>query len=142
MSPLRDAAKKALASSSPRCFSTRNRGRASRTWLRARAASCRQAAGLALDRRRDLLKADPEHVVQQEGGALERREPLEREHQRQGDVFLLVLLDDRLGKPRADIDFALAPRRFELIETQPRDRAAKERLGLAHLARGRPPSSG
>ena len=46
MSPLRDAAKKAPAIASPRSFSTRNRGRAARTWLRARLASCRQAAGL------------------------------------------------------------------------------------------------
>ena len=43
----------------------------------------------APDRRRDLLEADPEDVVQQEGGALERRQPLEREHQRQGDVLVL-----------------------------------------------------
>ena len=102
------------------------------------------AAGgrVALDGGRDLLEAQPEHVVQQEGGPLERRKPFQRQHQRQGDVFLFLLFDDRLGKPGADIGLALAPRRFELIEAEPRDRAAQERLGLAHLARGRPPSSG
>ena len=91
--------------------------------------------GVALDGGRDLLEVQPEHVVQQEGRPLERRKPLQRQHQRQGDVFQLVLFDDGIGKPGADIGFALAPRGFELVEAEPRDRAAQERLGLAHLAR-------
>ena len=59
----------------------------------------------ALDSHCDFLKTDPEHVVEQEGGAFERREPLERKHQRQGDVLFpfLILLDNRLRKPRADV---------------------------------------
>ena len=44
----------------------------------------------ALDRRRDLLEVDPEHVMQQEGRPLERGQPLQREHQRQGDVLFLA----------------------------------------------------
>ena len=135
MSPFRDAAKKAPAIASPRSFSTRKRGRAARTWLRARARELPAGGGAAPDRRRDLLEADPEDVVQQEGGPLERREPLERQHQRQGDVLLLLgLLDHRLGKPRADIDLAPAPRRLELVEAEPRHGAAQEGLGLAHRA--------
>ena len=102
------------------------------------------AAGgrVALDGGRDLLESQPEHIVQQEGRPLERRKAFQRQHQRQGDVFLFVLFHDGIGKPGTDIGLALAPRRFELIEAEPRDRAAQERLGLAHLARGRPPSSG
>ena len=46
------------------------------------------AAGgrLAADRGGDLVEADAEDVVEEEGGALERRKPLEREHQRQRDL--------------------------------------------------------
>ncbi len=86
--------------------------------------------------------SEPEHIVQQEGRPLERRKTFQRQHQRQRDVFLFLLFDDGIGQPRADISLALAPRRLELIEAEARDRAAQERLGLAHLARGRPPSSG
>ena len=94
------------------------------------------AAGgrVAPDRRRDFLEVQPEHVVQQEGRALERRQTFQRQHQRQGDVLLFRLLDDRIGQPRADIGLALVPRRLELIETEARDRAAQERLRLTHRA--------
>src|SRR5262245_10923870 len=66
----------------------------------------------ALDRHRDFIKIDPENVVKQEGGTFERREPLERKHKRQGDVLFpfVILLDDRLRKPRADVDLSLVPR--------------------------------
>ena len=134
MSPLREAAKKASASARPRCFSTWKRGLASRTWARARAASWRQAAASRSDGRRDLLESQPEHIVQQKSCPLERRKAFQRKHQRQGDVFLLVLFHDGIGKPGADIGLALASRGFELIETEARDRAAQERLGLAHIA--------
>src|ERR687888_1784871 len=88
------------------------------------------SAGAALDRHRDFLKTDAENVVEQEGGAFERREPFERKHKRQGDVLFLIFLNDRLRKPRADVDLSLAPRRLELIETQPRYGAAKEGFGF------------
>ena len=114
-------------------MSTWKRGLASRTWARARVASWRQASRVALDCRCDLLEFEPEHIVQQERRPLERREAFQRQHQRQCDVVLLLLFDDGIGKPRAHIGLALAPRRLELIETEPRDRAAQERLGLAHL---------
>src|SRR3546814_4296261 len=55
-----------------------------------------------------------------------------REHQRQGDVVLFRLLDQRVGKPGADIGFAAATRRLDLVEAKPRHGAAEERRGLAH----------
>ena len=57
--------------------------------------------GLAADRLGDLLEADAEHVVQQEGGALERRQSLERHHQRQRDVVDCVLVRLRPRVPAA-----------------------------------------
>ena len=134
MSPLREAAKKASASSRPRCFSTW-KARSRLADMGARAGSELAAGGgIAADGRGDFLEFQPEHVVQQEGRPLERRKTFQRQHQRQGDVLLVLLFDDGIGKPRADIGLALAPRRFELIETEARDRAAQERLGFAHLA--------
>ncbi len=55
-------------------------------------ASRQLAAGgfVAPDRLGDLGEGDIEDVVHQERGTLERREPLERHHQRQGDVVDLV----------------------------------------------------
>ena len=50
-------------------------------------AACR---GLPTDRLGHLLEADSEDVMQQEGGALERRQSLERHHQGQRDVVDLV----------------------------------------------------
>ncbi len=72
--------------------------------------------------------------MQQEGRPLERGKTFQRKHQRQGDVFLFLLFHDGVGKPGADIGLALAPRRFELIETEARDRAAQKRLGFTHSA--------
>ena len=94
------------------------------------------AAGrrVTLDGRGDLVEVQPEHVVQQEGRPLERRKTFQRKHQRQGDVFLFLLFDDGIGKPGADIRLALTSRRFQLIETEARDRAPQERLGFAYLA--------
>ena len=66
--------------------------------------------GVALDGRGDLLEREPEDVVQQKCRALERRKTFERQHQRQGDVFLLFLFDDGIGKPGTNIGLALAAR--------------------------------
>src|SRR5580700_2794992 len=85
---------------------------------------------IALDGGSDLVESQSKHIMQQEGGAFEWREPLHCEHQRECDVFPFFLLDDRIRKPRADIGFTLALCRFELIETKPCDHPAKERLGL------------
>ena len=72
--------------------------------------------GLAVERAGDLLEADAEHVVEQEGGAFERGEPFEREQERQGHVLVRVLLEHRLGQPRPDISFAFAAGGLELVE--------------------------
>src|SRR5262245_63286646 len=58
----------------------------------------------------DFLESQPEHIVKQEGRALERGKTFERKHQRQGDVLFALLFDDGVGKPRADIGLALASR--------------------------------
>src|SRR3546814_2380309 len=65
-------------------------------------AACRR---FATDRLREFLEADAEHVVEEEGGAFQRRQALQRHHQRQRDVVDLVprLLDDRLRQPGHDI---------------------------------------
>src|SRR5262245_33597713 len=67
---------------------------------RSRLANMAARAGRELPRSRriapnggcDLLEFQPEHIVQQEGRTLEWGKTFEREHQRQGDVFLLSLL--------------------------------------------------
>src|SRR5579885_1204245 len=99
-------------------------------------AACKLTAGgaIALDRRRHLVEAEAEHVVQQERRALERREALEDEHERQRDVFLdLLFVDDRIGKPGADVGLAPMARRFEMIETEPGHGAAQEGFRFANL---------
>ncbi len=88
---------------------------------------------VALDRRGHFVELDAEHVVQQERRAFERREPFEREQQRQRDVFLFIFLDDRLGQPRADIGLALVPRGLQLVEAHPHHHPAQERFRYAHL---------
>ena len=93
------------------------------------------AGGLvAADRLGDLVEADAEHVVQKKGRALERRQALERHHERQRDIVDLVVrrLDDRLRQPRANIGLALSPRRLQLIEADAGHDAAKVSLRLAH----------
>ena len=134
MSPLREAAKNAAAISQAALLGHLE-ARARGADMVARAAR-ELAAGrrLAADRLGDLLEVDAEHVVQQEGGALERRQAFERQHQRQGDVVDLVLrgLDDRLRQPGADIGLAPVPRRFQLVEAEPGHDAAQKGLRLAH----------
>lgn len=76
---------------------------------------------IAVERLRDLRQRHVEHVVQQEGGALQRREPFEREHQGEGQVVGDVLgrvdrAEQRLGQPTADIGLAPRPCRFHLVE--------------------------
>src|SRR5262249_12318337 len=88
---------------------------------------------IALDGGSYLVKPQSKHIMQQEGSAFERREPLHCEQQRECDVFPFFLLHDRIGKPGADISFTLELCRFQLIETKPCDHPAKERLGLADL---------
>jgi len=60
-------------------------------------------SGVTLDGGGDLLEFQREHIVQQEGRPLAPGETFQRQHQRQGDVRLALLLEDWIGKPRADI---------------------------------------
>ena len=89
---------------------------------------------IAADGLGDLVEFHPEHVMQQERRALQRRQPLQRHHQRQGDIVHLVRFggEHRLGQPGPDIDFALLPRRFQHIQTKPCDHLAQPRFRLAH----------
>jgi hypothetical protein len=65
--------------------------------------------------------------MQQEGGALERRQSLERHHQRQRDVvdFLLLGFDQGFRQPWPDIGFSPPPRRLQLVEAEAGDDAAQ-----------------
>ena len=96
---------------------------------------CELAAGgrISLDGCRHLVKFQPENVMKQKRGPLQRREAFQRKHQRQGNVFLLISFDQGIGKPGANIRFALMPRRFQLIETKPRNGAPQKRLRLANV---------
>lgn len=87
-------------------------------------ATCR---GLTTDRLGHFLKANSEGVVQQEGGALERGQSLERHHQGQRDVVDLVVVgfDEGFGQPRSDIGFAPPPRRLQLVEAEAGDDQAQ-----------------
>ena len=94
-------------------------------------AACRR---IAVDGRGDLIEADAENVVKQKGGALQRRQALQRQHQRQRHVVDLVLrrLDHRLRQPRPDIGLAPMPCRFQLIEAKPGHDAAQIGFRLTH----------
>src|ERR1700722_4486903 len=77
-------------------------------------ASCELAAsrGIALDGFRDLLKFQPENIVEQKCGPLQRRKAFQRKHQRQSNVFIRFLFYQGIGKPSANIRLALMSRRF------------------------------
>jgi hypothetical protein len=94
------------------------------------AACCR----LPADRAGDLFETEAEYIVEQKGGALERRQPFERQHQRQGDVvdFVVRGLDDRLRQPRPDISLAPVTSGFQVVETEAGHDAAQERFRFAH----------
>ena len=84
-SPARAAARN--ASTTSRCAAEVGVGAGAAPWTlrRARLASCRAAAGRAVDDRCDLVERQPEQVVQHEGQPLGRRERLEHDEQREAD---------------------------------------------------------
>src|SRR5690606_27296935 len=107
-------------------------------------AACR---GGTLDDIGDLVKAHAENVVEQESRALQWRQPLEGHHQWQRDVvhgFCIVILDDGLRQPDADVGFPLASRRLELIETEPGHGGREPGGGLSYriVLRPSPPDPG
>ena len=110
---------------------TRSRGADMAARTAGELAACRR---IAIDRRGDLVEADAEDVVKQKGGALQRRQALQRQHQRQRHVVDLVLrrLDHRLRQPWPDIGLTPMPRRFQLIEAKPGHDAAQIGFRLTH----------
>ena len=134
MSPLREAAKKASASSSPRCFSTLKRGLDSRTWVRARAASCRQAAGSRSMVAATSSNSSPNTSCSRKAARSSGESRSSASISGRVTSSSSSRLPQGIGKPGTDISLALVTRRLELIEAEPRDRTAQERLGFAHLA--------
>ena len=92
--------------------------------------------GVPVQGRGDLVEAEAEHVVQQEGRAFEGREPLQRQHQRHGEILAHLVralrFQNRLGQPGSDIGLALDPRRFEDVEAQARDGLGQEGARFAN----------
>lgn len=88
--------------------------------------------GVAVERGGDLGEVVAEDVVQEEGGALERREALEGEHEGEGDVLVScgVVVDQGVGEPGADVGLALVLCGLELVEAEADDGAAEEGGGL------------
>jgi hypothetical protein len=80
---------------------------------------------------RNLCKINSKDIVQKESCPLERRQPLERQHKRKGDVLDFIVFNSRLRKPRADICQALPLRRFELVQAQTSYYTPEECLRLA-----------
>ncbi len=89
--------------------------------------------------------------MQQESGALLRRQPVEREQKRKGEIVgefgrsfrrKAVGVEHRLGKPGTDIDFPLRLGAFEPIETEPRHDRDEKRFRIAHVLGIREPQIG
>jgi hypothetical protein len=78
-------------------------------------------------------KVQAENVVQQKTRALEPRQALEHQHECDGEIVgdiagrirIERFIDDRFGKPLADIHFAPRPRRLHAVETEPGDDRAE-----------------
>jgi hypothetical protein len=78
------------------------------------------------------LEALAEDIVKQKGRALQRRQPFQRQHQRQGDILHRLILHQRIGQPRAGVGLAPHPRGFQMIEAQPRDDPPQKGAGHRH----------
>ena len=85
-----------------------------------------------------------EDVVQQEGGALQRRQPVQRQQQRKGEVVgqfrrrirrKAFGIEYRLGQPRPDIDFPLRPRALQPVEAKPRHDGDEKGFGIVNVLR-------
>ena len=111
------------------------------------AGPCRQLpAGRlgAVEHRGDLGERHVEDVVQQEGGALQRRQPVERQQQREGKIVgefgrgvrrQAFRIEHRLGKPGADIDFPLRLGALQPVETEPCHDGDEKGLGIVNVLR-------
>ena len=91
-----------------------------------------------------------EHVVQQEGSPLERRQPVERQEQRDGQILGQLRaavgrercrVDNRLRQPGTDVLLAPCARRGQHVETNSRRRGHEKRSRVRHfVAVGRMPA--
>ncbi len=111
------------------------------------------AGGLAaVERARYRGEFEPEHIVQQKGGALERRQPFEHQHQGDGEIMGEIaggagvkrFVDHRLGQPLSDIKLAPCFGRLHAVEAQARDHRAEiaSRLGDGGTIRRMPAQIG
>ena len=115
--------------------------RSSRTRSRARCTTCRHAASLRSITGGNLAIADVEHIVQQEGGSLLGREPLEQRKEGNGQIGSQIevsigrsLRDDRLRQPRTDVRLALGLEPPQPIDCQPAGRCHEPRFGALDAA--------
>jgi hypothetical protein len=95
-----------------------------------------------LQRRRHFAEREIEHVVQQEGSALERRQPVERQEQRDGQIFGELRaavrrercrVNDRLRQPWTDVLLAPCARRGQHVETNACRRGHEKRSRVGHV---------
>jgi len=80
--------------------------------------------------------------VQQERRTLERRQPVQRQHQGKGQIVgqfggrirgKTVGIEHRLRQPRADIELPLHPRALQAVEAKPRDDGDEECFGVVDI---------
>ena len=85
-----------------------------------------------------------EHVVKQEGGAFQRRQPVQRQQQGEREIVgqfgggiggQALRVEHRLGEPRPDIDFPLRLRALQAIETKPGHDGDEKGLRVVHVLR-------
>jgi hypothetical protein len=118
------------------------RGRTERTW--ARASGKLPARSLApFECGGDFAEREIEHVVQQEGSPLERRQPVQHQQQRYGQILGQLGaavgregrgVDNRLRQPGTDVFFMPRARRSQYIEANPRRRGHQKRPRVRHFA--------
>ena len=92
----------------------------------------------------DLGKRRVEHVVKQEGGALHRRQPVQRQQQGERKIVgqfgggiggKAFRVEHGLGEPGADIDLPLRLRALQAVETKPRHDGDEKGLRVVHVLR-------
>jgi hypothetical protein len=112
-------------------------------YMVARAAGQLAASGrAALQAPPDFVEIQVEHLVQQESCSLQRREPLQREHEGHGHVLRELglrlragrpaglLVQQRFGQPDADIPLAFRGGRAQFIQAQVGHQAREVGAGM------------
>ena len=103
------------------------------------------AGGLgAVDHPGDVCKGHVEDVMQQERGALQWRQPVQRQQQRERQVVCQFRrgvrgetfgIEHRFGEPGADIDLALRLRALQPVEAESGDDGDEEGFRIANVLR-------